>query len=77
MKVEKIKGKMDYIDVYFENGVVRIQGEMIHGGFIADANSIQEWKEPEGKAVSASEKKEIIDAVVDKTKGSHMVITFE
>lgn len=77
MRVVGIKGKMDYIDVYFEDGVVRMPGELIHGGFVVDKEEVKEWKEPEGKPVSEEELEEIIEAVTEKTKGSHMVIVFE
>ncbi len=77
MKVTGIKGKRDYIDVYFGERVVRIGGELVIGGFIAVANTIKQWKIPEGEPISESEKKEIMDAVIEKTKGSHIVITFE
>ena len=78
MEVENIKGKRDYIDVYLVDGrVVRIMGELVHGGFIAFEDTIREWKVPDGEIVTEEEKQEIMDAVVDKTKGSHMVIEFE
>ncbi len=77
MKVTGIKGKRDYIDVYFGEKVVRIYGELVIGGFIAAANTIKQWKIPEGEPISEAEKKEIMDAVIEKTKGSHLTITFE
>lgn len=78
MEVENIRGKRDYIDVYLTDGrVVRINGELLHGGFAAFENSIEDWLEPEGEPIDDSEKQEIMDAVIEKTKGSHMVITFE
>lgn len=75
MEVKNIKGTRDYIDVYYDDNVVRIPGELIIGGFIAEESGIDEWKD--GKPISEAEKKEIIDSVIAKTKGSHMVITFE
>ena len=78
MEVKSIKGRFDYMDVYFDDGcVVRIDGELVHGGFIAEASSIRQWKEPEGEPVSEEEKSEIMDAVTEKTKDSHMVVMFE
>ncbi|MBO7208012.1 MAG: hypothetical protein J6W10_10430 [Kiritimatiellae bacterium] len=73
----KIKGTRDYIDVYIDDKVVRIPGEMVHGGFIAEKGGIRVWKEPEGKPITAEEREEIMKSVIDKTSGSHMVITFE
>lgn len=75
MEVKNIKGTRDYIDVYYDDNVVRIPGELIIGGFIAEKSGIDEWKD--GKPISEMERKEIIDSVIAKTKGSHMVITFE
>ena len=49
----KIKGTRDYIDVYIDDKVVRIPGEMVHGGFIAEKSGIRIWKEPEGKPITA------------------------
>ena len=75
MKVDNIKGTRDYIDVYIGDKVVRITGELIVGGFVADEFGITEWKD--GSPISEKEKEEIMNAVREKTKGSHMVITFE
>ena len=78
MNVTNIKGRMDYIDVYFDNGnVARIEGELLHGGFHAEPSTIRQWKVPAGQSISAEEKTDIIKAVISKTKGSHMVIQFE
>lgn len=78
MNVTNIKGRMDYIDVYFDNGnVVRIEGELLHGGFHAESSTIKQWKVPAGQPISIEAKNDIIDAVIAKTKGSHMVIRFE
>lgn len=78
MKVTNIKGKMDYIDVYFDNGnIVRIEGELLYGGFHAESSTIRQWKVPAGKSIEYEEKNEIIKAVIAKTKDSHMTIKFE
>ena len=75
MEVQNIKGGRDYIDVYFSDNVVRIPGELIKGGFVADYDGISEWKD--GKPISDKEKRKIALAIMKKTKGSHMVIYFE
>ena len=75
MEVKNIKGSRDYIDVYFSDKVVRIPGELVHGGFVADYDGIKEWKD--GGEISDDERREIALSVMRKTKGSHMVISFE
>lgn len=73
----KITGTRTYIDVEDEGRVIRIQGEMIIGGFVAHKKSMTKWKVPENEPVTEEEKTTIIDKVTKKTHGSHMVITFE
>lgn len=73
----KIKGTNDYIDVYDGDKVARIDGELVLGGFVAESNSIRYWKVPSGVPISQAEKQDLINKVIEKTKGSHMVITFE
>lgn len=74
----KITGTRSYIKVTFEGKTVKISGEMIVGGFVADKNSIRNWEPPyNDKSINDTEKQNIIDAVINKTKNSHMIITFE
>ena len=74
----KITGTRSYIKVTFEGKTVKISGEMIVGGFVADKNSIRNWEPPyNDKSINDTEKQNIIDAVINKTKISHMIITFE
>lgn len=79
MEVANIKGTRDYIKVFLADGrSVKIFGEMVVGGFVAEKASIRRWMEPEGEPISPEDKQEIINAVIDKTKDiSYMVITFE
>ncbi len=72
----KITGTATYIDVEMDGKSVRIQGELVKGGFICDSDSIKNWTVP-NEIVMEEEKDEIIKRVTEKTKGSHMVITFE
>ena len=65
----KITGTMSYIKVEIEGKIVKIQGEMIVGGFVAFKNTIKNWEPPYDN--------EIIDKVTNETKNSHLVITFE
>ena len=51
---------------------------MIVGGFVAERDSIKNWQVPAGIPITASEKQEIIEGVVNKTKNNpKMKITFE
>ena len=78
MKVQKITGDFDTMEVVFEDGrVVEIWGELLVYGFVAYENTIEKWKNPEGEPISESEKQEIIDAVNEKQKNTKMKITFE
>ena len=80
MKVVDISGRLDYMDVKFDDGkVVRIDGEMIYHGFIGFKDNIDEWMIPKGKPISENERQEIIDAVLEEIKasGSQMNIVFE
>lgn len=75
--VSKIKGTSDYIDVTIDGRVVRIDGEMVLGGFVAYSDTINNWLIPPEQPVSDLEKRDIIEQIIAKTKNSHMVITFE
>ena len=80
MKVVDISGRLDYMDVKFDDGkVVRIDGELIYHGFIGFKDNIDEWMIPKGKPISENERLEIIDAVLEEIKasGSQMNIVFE
>ena len=73
----KIKGTKTYIDVCIEDRMVRIDGEMIEGGFVAFKDSMKEWKNPKGVKLTEGEKNEIISKVIEKTHDSYFVITFD
>lgn len=73
-----ITGKMSYIKVEIEGKTVKIEGEKVIGGFIAFKNTIKNWEPPyENEIIDEKLKQEIIQKVSDKTKNSHLVITFE
>lgn len=73
-----ITGTMSYIKVQLDGKVVKIDGEMIVGGFIAFKDSISKWEPPyEDEIIDDNTKQEIIDGVINQTKNSHLVITFE
>lgn len=73
----KITGTRSYIKVQMDGKVVKIPGEMIVGGFVAYKQGITEWEEPCGEPIDEQVKEELIRRVIDKTKGSSMVIVFE
>ena len=73
----QIKGTRTYIDVYIEDRVVRIQGELLVGKFATFRESIQEWTTPAGVKITEEEKQDIIERVTEKTQGSHLVVIFE
>ena len=74
----KITGTMSYIKVEIDGKVVKIRGEKIIGGFVAYKNAINNWESPyDNEVIDDKMKQEIIDKVIDKTKNSHLVITFE
>ena len=77
MKVTKIRGGMDYMDVYFGDRVVRIYGELLVDGFVGFKDAIVKWKIPDGEPISDSEREEIIEAVLDDVKDCEMKIVFE
>ncbi|MBU3102435.1 hypothetical protein KPL44_24715 [Clostridium sp. DSM 17811] len=69
---------MSYIKVEIDEKVVKIEGEMIVGRFVALKNTIRNWEPPHNNEVIDDKMKdEIIDKVINKTKNSHLVITFE
>lgn len=76
MKVAKITGNRDRMDVHLEDGrVARIIGEMVVDGFVAFTSSIRNWQD--GKPISDDEKKELIEAIEDNQKVSKIKIYLE
>lgn len=73
----KITGTRSYIDVEVDGKEVRIQGEMIVGGFVAYKKSMVKWSFPKDELIDDETKQYIINKVIEKTKDSHMVIIFE
>lgn len=74
----KITGTSSYIKVEVNNKTVKIHGEMIVGGFLAYSDSINNWEPPNDKIfIDEFTKKELIQAVIDKTKNSDFKIEFE
>ena len=74
----KITGTTSYIKVEIDGKVVKIEGEMIVGGFVAFKNTIRNWEPPyESEVIDDKVKKEIVYKVINETQNSHLVIAFE
>lgn len=74
----KITGTMSYIKVEVDGKVVKIEGEKVVGGFVAFKDTIKTWESPyDQEAIDDKLKEEIITRVINETKNSHLVVTFE
>ena len=74
----KITGTRSYIQIEIDGKVVKVEWEMLIGGFAAEKDSMKHWEPPyEKEWLSEKEKQDIMEQVTETTKGSHMVITFE
>ncbi|MEO3943981.1 Imm74 family immunity protein [Gorillibacterium sp. CAU 1737] len=74
----KITGTSSYIRVELHNRSVKIQGEQLVGGFLAYSDSIANWEPPyDDVGIDEQTKKELIQAVIEKTKNSHFQIKFD
>ena len=73
----KITGTNSYIKVEIDKKIVKIEGEMIVGGFVAFKDTIKQWEVPEGEKIDSATKQYIIESVINETKDSHMKIIFE
>lgn len=74
----KITGTRSYIKVGIEDKIVEIKGELLVDGFIAYKDSIKHWEPPyESEKIDDLEKQKIVNMVINETKNSHLVITFE
>lgn len=74
----KITGTRSYINVELDGKTVKIEGEMLIGGFVAYKDTIKKWEPPyEHIPITVEEKEDIIKRVIDYTKDSHFVVEFE
>lgn len=74
----KITGTRSYINVELDGKTVKIEGEMLIGGFVAYKDTIKNWETPyEQIPITDEEKEDIIKRVIDYTKNSHFVVEFE
>jgi hypothetical protein len=74
----KIKGTSSYITVEIDDKTVKIQGEMLAGGFLAYADTIKHWEAPyEDVIIDENTKAKIIKDVMDETGNSDYEIQFD
>ena len=73
----KITGTRSYIEVEVDGKVVKISGEMTVGGFVAFKDYIKQGQVPKNDPIDSTVKNELIEKIIQKTKDSHMIITFE
>ncbi|CAI0779902.1 hypothetical protein FCL49_11080 [Serratia proteamaculans] len=74
----KIIGTISYIKIEIDGRTIKIPGEMIVGGFVAHKEGMKKWESPHNnEELSEEMKHEIINKVIEKTKNTHMVISFE
>ncbi|MFE8100758.1 Imm74 family immunity protein [Brenneria goodwinii] len=74
----KITGTNSYIILDDDGRKIKVEGEMVIGGFIADIKSIKNFEPPYKKEELTEEtKREYIDKTIKKTVGTYMEIKFE
>lgn len=73
----KITGTSSYIILDIDGWKIKVEGEMVIGGFYAEIKSMQQFEPPHEKTPLTDEiKQKYIDEAIKKTAGSHMVIHF-
>lgn len=73
----KITGTNSYIILDYNGRKIKVEGEMIVGGFVAEKNTMKRYEPPfENELVTEEVKEKYIQEALKKTKGSHMVIQF-
>jgi hypothetical protein len=73
----KITGTNSYIILDYNGRKIKVEGEMIVGGFVAEKNTMKRYEPPfENELVTEEVKEKYIHEAIEKTKGSHMVIQF-
>ncbi|MCG8711011.1 hypothetical protein JHU04_004349 [Brenneria sp. 4F2] len=74
----KITGTNSYIILDDGGRKIKVEGEMIIGGFIANINSIKNFEPPyEKEELTEETKREHIDKTIKKTADTYMEIKFE
>lgn len=76
----KITGTRSYMRVQMDDGrIVKIDGELVVGGFVAESESIKKWEQPAGIPIDEETKAYIIKKVLEESAKdtSYLKITFE
>lgn len=73
----KITGTNSYIVLDQDERKIKVEGEMVIGGFIAEIKSMRSFEPPHEDEVLTEEIIQCyINETIKKTKGSHMFIKF-
>lgn len=73
----KITGANSYIILDIDGWKIRVLGERVVGGFIAEKKTMQRFEPPhENVLLSEDMKSMYINGAINKTSNSHMVIKF-
>jgi hypothetical protein len=74
----KITGTSSYIKVEVDHKTLKIQGELIVGGFLAYSDTISHWEPPYNNIlIDENTKKLIIQSVINNTKSSKFKVVFD
>jgi hypothetical protein len=74
----KITGTSKYIVVHINNKKVKVQGEMLVGGFLAYTDTIKHWESPhDNEQIDANTRDEIKNAIINYTEHSSFKIEFD
>lgn len=73
----KITGTNSYIILDIDGWKIRVQGERVVGEFIAEKKTMQRFEPPyENFPLTEDVKEMYVNAAINKTTNSHMVIQF-
>jgi len=73
----KITGTNSYIVLDIDGRKIKVQGEMVVGGFIAEVSTMQRFEPPyENVTLTEDLKRIYINEAIKKTSNSHMDIQF-
>lgn len=76
----EITGTRSYMRVHMDDGrIVKVNGELVIGGFVAESNSIKTWEKPAGVPIDEKTKSYIIKKVLEESAkdSSCLKISFE
>ncbi len=74
----KITGTLSYVKIEYDGKIIKVQGEMIVGGFIAYKNTMKTWEPPhQNELFNEDIKCKLISAVKDYCKDREFTVDFE